>query len=94
MKDSEGQKAGYSWARASAVMMTAIFASRVLGMLRDQEHETHMNWAEARALIRAVAPQRTILVHMGPEVRYADWQARLPAGVELAVDGLTATFTP
>jgi putative peptidoglycan lipid II flippase len=35
MKDSEGQKAGYSWARASAVMMTAIFASRVLGMLRD-----------------------------------------------------------
>ncbi len=35
MSDSEGQKAGYSWAWASAVMMTAIFASRVLGMLRD-----------------------------------------------------------
>lgn len=35
MKDSEGQTTGYSWARASAVMMTAIFASRVLGMLRD-----------------------------------------------------------
>ncbi|MCX7992347.1 MAG: murein biosynthesis integral membrane protein MurJ [Fimbriimonadales bacterium] len=35
MRDSEGQKAGYSWARASALMMTAIFASRLLGMLRD-----------------------------------------------------------
>ncbi len=35
MSHSEGQKAGYSWARASALMMTAIFASRILGMLRD-----------------------------------------------------------
>jgi putative peptidoglycan lipid II flippase len=35
MRDSESQRAGYSWARASAVMMTAIFASRLLGMLRD-----------------------------------------------------------
>ncbi|GIV09544.1 MAG: putative lipid II flippase MurJ [Fimbriimonadales bacterium] len=35
MRDSEGQKTGYSWARASALMMTAIFASRILGMLRD-----------------------------------------------------------
>jgi Na+-driven multidrug efflux pump len=35
MRDSESQQAGYSWARASAVMMTAIFASRLLGMLRD-----------------------------------------------------------
>ncbi len=29
------QSAGYSWARASFVMMSAIFASRLLGMLRD-----------------------------------------------------------
>jgi putative peptidoglycan lipid II flippase len=35
MRDSESQQAGYSWARASAVMMTAILASRLLGMLRD-----------------------------------------------------------
>lgn len=35
MRDSDGQTAGYSWARASALMMSAIFASRVLGMLRD-----------------------------------------------------------
>jgi len=34
MRDAE-RRTGYSWARASAVMMTAIFASRVLGMLRD-----------------------------------------------------------
>ncbi len=35
MKDSEAPQVGYSWARASAVMMTAILASRLLGMLRD-----------------------------------------------------------
>ncbi|MDW8106643.1 MAG: murein biosynthesis integral membrane protein MurJ [Armatimonadota bacterium] len=35
MQDKAERGAGYSWARASALMMGAIFASRVLGMLRD-----------------------------------------------------------
>jgi phosphoribosyl 1,2-cyclic phosphate phosphodiesterase len=65
----------------------------VLGMLREQVHPTHMNWHEAAALIDEVQPQRTVLVHMGHEVRYGEWCDRLPAGVEMAYDGWHAPFT-
>ncbi|MFW5846222.1 MAG: MBL fold metallo-hydrolase [Planctomycetota bacterium] len=60
----------------------------VLNMLREASHPTHCNWAEAQVLIERIAPQRTILVHMGHEVRYAQWAPRLPPSVRLAVDGL------
>ncbi len=65
----------------------------VLNMLREQEHVSHFNWAEASAVIERLAPKHTVLVHMGHEVRYADWEQRLPAGVTMAVDGYTSTFS-
>ncbi len=64
----------------------------VLDMLRDEEHPTHLCWAEALAIIARVQPQRTVFTHMGPEVRFADFSQRLPAGVEMAVDGWRAGF--
>ena len=60
-----------------------------VGVLRDELHPTHQNWDEAFALISRLRPRRTVLMHMGPEVRYADWERRLPDGVALAVDGWT-----
>ncbi len=65
----------------------------VLDMLRDEPHPTHLCWDEAQAVIARLRPRRTVLTHMGPEVRYADWSGRLPPGVEMAVDGWTAAFT-
>ncbi len=65
----------------------------VLGMLREQPHETHMHLAAALDLVDRLRPQRTVFVHMGPEMRWAQWQGRLPAGVELAFDGLEMGFT-
>ena len=62
----------------------------VLDMLRESVHPTHLSWAEAEALIDRLEPRRTILTHMGHEVRYADWVSRLPPGVVLAMDGMTA----
>lgn len=62
-----------------------------LGVLRDQPHPTHQSWDEAMAVITRLRPRRTVLMHMGPEVRYAAWEARLPPGVALACDGWTAT---
>lgn len=59
----------------------------VLDMLREQPHETHLCWDEALAIWRRLAPRRTVLTHMGHEVRWAAWQDRLPAGMEMAVDG-------
>jgi phosphoribosyl 1,2-cyclic phosphate phosphodiesterase len=65
----------------------------VLDMLREKEHPTHLCLAEALALIEQLAPARTILTHMGHEVRHAEWAGRLPDGVVLAVDGMTAAFS-
>ncbi|MFT5684006.1 MAG: phosphoribosyl 1,2-cyclic phosphate phosphodiesterase [Myxococcota bacterium] len=64
----------------------------VLDMLREAVHPTHLCWTEAEALITRLAPKRTILTHMGHEVRVGEWVERLPDGVTMAVDGMTATF--
>ena len=64
----------------------------VLDMLRESDHVSHFNWEEAQAMIARLQPQRTVLVHMGHEVRYAEWQDRLPAGVEMGYDGWHAGF--
>ena len=64
----------------------------VLDMLREKEHVSHFNWAEAAAVIERVQPQRTVLVHMGHEVRHAEWTERLSQGVEMGFDGWHATF--
>jgi phosphoribosyl 1,2-cyclic phosphate phosphodiesterase len=62
----------------------------VLDMLREAPHSTHLCWREAEAIIARLRPRRTVLTHMGHEVRFAAWQDRLPAGVEMAVDGWRA----
>lgn len=64
----------------------------VLDMLREEPHPTHFCWAEAEALRQRLQPRQTVLTHLGPEVRYAEWCDRLPPGVVLAVDGWTAPF--
>ena len=65
----------------------------VLDMLRDEPHPTHLCWVEAEAIIARLRPRRTVLVHMGHEVRFAAWVPRLPPGVAMAVDGWRATFS-
>jgi phosphoribosyl 1,2-cyclic phosphate phosphodiesterase len=65
----------------------------VLDMLREQEHSTHLNWSEAQAIIARLKPRRTVLTHMGYEVKYGEWQPRLPANVTMAFDGYRCQFT-
>jgi phosphoribosyl 1,2-cyclic phosphate phosphodiesterase len=64
----------------------------VLDMLREELHSTHLCWSEAQEVIADLQPERTVLTHMGHEVRYAEWQRRLPPQVEMAYDGWHATF--
>lgn len=59
----------------------------VLDMLRAEPHPTHLCWDEAQAIIEDLAPARTVLTHLGHEVRTRQWTDRLPAHVELAYDG-------
>ncbi|HLX64742.1 MAG TPA: MBL fold metallo-hydrolase [Planctomycetota bacterium] len=60
----------------------------VLDMLRETHHPTHMNLAEALDVVARVKPRRTYFGHIAHEVSHAELEARLPAGVHLAYDGL------
>lgn len=65
----------------------------VLDMLREEAHPTHLNWDEAQEIIARLQPAQVVLTHMGHEVRYAEWAARLPGTVTMAYDGLVRTFS-
>ena len=60
----------------------------VVDALRERPHPTHFTVAEAVAVIEKVAPRRALLTHMTHDLGHAATSARLPAGVELAYDGL------
>ena len=63
----------------------------VLNALRERPHPTHFSIDEAIEIIRVVGPKRAFLVHLSHETSHAAAQARLPAGIEVAWDGLTVT---
>lgn len=60
----------------------------IVDCLRDRPHPTHAHLEQTLAWIDEVRPKRAILTHMNHELDYFDLQARLPAGVEPAYDGL------
>ena len=71
-----------SWARLDGT------ETLVVNALRDEPHPTHFTVAEALSVIDRVAPRRAYLTHMTHDLGHATTSARLPAGVELAYDGL------
>jgi phosphoribosyl 1,2-cyclic phosphate phosphodiesterase len=60
----------------------------VLDALRDKPHSTHFTIAEALEVVARLAPRRAYFTHMTHDLGHAETNARLPAGVELAYDGL------
>jgi phosphoribosyl 1,2-cyclic phosphate phosphodiesterase len=63
--------------------------SLVVDALRDRPHPTHFSVAQALEAIERVGPARAWLTHIAHDLSHAATCARLPAGVELAYDGLT-----
>jgi phosphoribosyl 1,2-cyclic phosphate phosphodiesterase len=63
----------------------------VLNALRARSHPTHLSFSEAIDIIKRVRPRRTYLVHLSHETSHADAERLLPAGVEIAWDGLVVT---
>jgi phosphoribosyl 1,2-cyclic phosphate phosphodiesterase len=61
----------------------------VLNALRERPHPTHLSFEEAVEIVQHVRPQRAFLVHLSHETSHAAAQARLPAGIDVAWDGLT-----
>jgi phosphoribosyl 1,2-cyclic phosphate phosphodiesterase len=60
----------------------------VLDALRDLPHETHFTVEQALAIVDRLKPRRAYFTHMTHDLPHAATNARLPAGVELAYDGL------
>jgi phosphoribosyl 1,2-cyclic phosphate phosphodiesterase len=60
----------------------------VIDALREKKHPTHFNVEEAVAAVKRIAPRRAYFTHMAHDLGYAETNARLPAGMELAYDGL------
>lgn len=60
----------------------------VIDALRERPHPTHFCLDEAVAATRRIAPRHAYFTHMCHDLPHASTNARLPAGMELAYDGL------
>lgn len=60
----------------------------ILDALRIRPHVTHFSLDEAVAVAERVGAKRTYFTHMSHDLDHAATNARLPAGMELAYDGL------
>jgi len=61
----------------------------VLDALRPESHPTHFSFDEAVSVAQQIGARQTYFIHMTHNVRHADADASLPAGIKLAHDGLT-----
>jgi len=60
----------------------------ILDALRHRPHPTHFTVAEALDVVARLKPRRTYFTHICHDLPHADTNKSLPAGVELAYDGL------
>lgn len=60
----------------------------VIDALRERTHPTHFSLSEAVEAARRIAAGRTFFTHMCHDLPHADTNAKLPAGMALAHDGL------
>ena len=64
----------------------------ILDCLRPSPHPTHFSVSEAIAVASQVNARRTLLTHLSHEIDHTTISAALPAGVELAYDGLSVSI--
>jgi phosphoribosyl 1,2-cyclic phosphate phosphodiesterase len=60
----------------------------VIGALRDRPHPSHFTVAEAIAAASRIGASRVYFTHMNHDLGHVATCARLPAGIQLAYDGL------
>jgi phosphoribosyl 1,2-cyclic phosphate phosphodiesterase len=61
----------------------------VIDALREEPHPTHFSLAQAAEAGRRIAARRTLFTHMCHHLAHEATNAKLPAGMSLAYDGLT-----
>lgn len=61
----------------------------VINALRKEEHLSHFNLVEAIELVKEISPRKGFITHISHQMGlHAEVSKELPAGVELAYDGL------
>ena len=65
----------------------------ILDALRPRPHVTHFSLGEAIELAGRIGAKRTLFTHMSHELEHAATNESLPAGMELAYDGLRVPLT-
>lgn len=60
----------------------------VLDALRDKPHPNHSTVEQSLALAQQLRPRQTYFTHIAHDLAHTETNARLPAGVSLAYDGL------
>lgn len=61
----------------------------IIDALRQRPHSTHFSVSEAIEASQRIGASRTYFTHISHDLPHAATNAQLPAGVELAYDGLT-----
>jgi phosphoribosyl 1,2-cyclic phosphate phosphodiesterase len=64
----------------------------VIDALRFKTHPTHMSLDEALEYIKLLKPHRALLTHISHDIKHQETSGHLPAGVEIAYDGLEVTL--
>ncbi len=64
----------------------------IIDGLRDKEHPTHLTVSGAVAAAKAIGAQRTFITHQTHEKTHVDRQRDLPAGMDVAYDGMKLKF--
>lgn len=64
----------------------------VIDALRDRPHPTHFSVPQALAAVERLRPRQTYFTHISHWLEHEETNARLPANVELAYDGLRIPF--
>ena len=64
----------------------------ILNALREEPHPTHQSLSEAVEVIEDVQPERAFITHVGHWLSAADIDAKTPANVHSAHDGMIFDF--
>ena len=74
--------------------MPGVPAQQVLCLdaLRHRPHSTHFSVSEALDVSARLGAERTYFTHICHDLGHSETNAQLPAGVELAYDGLVLTI--
>jgi phosphoribosyl 1,2-cyclic phosphate phosphodiesterase len=65
----------------------------ILDALRLRPHPTHLSLQAAVEIAQRLKPKRTLFTHMSHELEHEATNRQLPAGMELAYDGLRVPLT-